>query len=108
VEYIKRKVDERLAGSGQVVKNYEAYLESALQSALAKGQIRKPSKPMKTTTATQLYNDGHCPHCGKRLEANACRESGLVWTYKNGARVEEELATGFGKKLDELKEASNA
>lgn len=108
VEYIKRKVDERLAGSGQVVKNYEAYLESALQSALAKGQIRKPSKPMKTTTATQLYNDGHCPHCGKRLEANACRECGLVWTYKNGAWVEEELATGFGKKLDELKEASNA
>lgn len=108
VEYIKHKVDERLAGSGQVVKNYEAYLESALQSALAKGQIRKPSKPMKTTTATQLYNDGHCPHCGKRLEANACRECGLVWTYKNGAWVEEELATGFGKKLDELKEASNA
>lgn len=108
VEYIKRKVDERMAGSGQVVKNYEAYLESALQSALAKGQIRKPSKPMKTTTATQLYNDGHCPHCGKRLEANACRECGLVWTYKNGAWVEEELATGFGKKLDELKEASNA
>lgn len=108
VEYIKRKVDERLAGSGQVVKNYEAYLESALQSALAKGQIRKPSMPMKTTTATQLYNDGHCPHCGKRLEANACRECGLVWTYKNGAWVEEELATGFGKKLDELKEASNA
>ena len=108
VEYIKRKVDERFAGSGQVVKNYEAYLESALQSALAKGQIRKPSKPMKTTTATQLYNDGHCPHCGKRLEANACRECGLVWTYKNGAWVEEELATGFGKKLDELKEASNA
>lgn len=108
VEYIKRKVDERMAGSGQVVKNYEAYLESALQSALAKGQIRKPAKPMKTTTATQLYNDGHCPHCGKRLEANACRECGLVWTYKNGAWVEEELATGFGKKLDELKEASNA
>lgn len=108
VEYIKHKVDERLAGSGQVVKNYEAYLESALQSALAKGQIRKPSMPMKTTTATQLYNDGHCPHCGKRLEANACRECGLVWTYKNGAWVEEELATGFGKKLDELKEASNA
>lgn len=108
VEYIKRKVDERIAGSGQVVKNYEAYLESALQSALAKGQIRKPSMPMKTTTATQLYNDGHCPHCGKRLEANACRECGLVWTYKNGAWVEEELATGFGKKLDELKEASNA
>lgn len=108
VEYIKRKVDERLAGSGQVVKNYEAYLESAIQSALAKGQIRKPSMPMKTTTATQLYNDGHCPHCGKRLEANACRECGLVWTYKNGAWVEEELATGFGKKLDELKEASNA
>lgn len=108
VEYIKRKVDERMACSGQVVKNYEAYLESALQSALAKGQIRKPSKPMKTTTATQLYNDGHCPHCGKRLEANACRECGLVWTYKNGSWVEEELATGFGKKLDELKEASNA
>lgn len=108
VEYIKRKVDERIAGSGQVVKNYEAYLESALQSALAKGQIRKPSMPMKTTTATQLYNDGHCPHCGKRLEANACRECGLVWTYKNGAWIEEELATGFGKKLDELKEASNA
>ena len=108
VEYIRRKVDERLAGSGQVVKNYEAYLESALQSALAKGQIRKPSKPMKTTTATQLYNDGHCPHCGKRLEANACRECGLVWTYKNGAWAEEELATGFGKKLGELKEASNA
>jgi len=108
VEYIKHKVDERIAGSGQVVKNYEAYLESALQSALVKGQIRKPSMPMKTTTATQLYNDGHCPHCGKRLEANACRECGLVWTYRNGAWVEEELATGFGKKLDELKEASNA
>lgn len=86
---------------GKRISNLAGYIETTIKSGIEKGLIQRWRAPTKPTTATQLYNGGVCPHCGEKLDANACRSCGCVWTFRDGSWVEEKLAdpSAFAEKL---------